>query len=126
MLRNLAGILAAAALVSGCASVEFLPAAPPPANYRYLAASYVAGLPPQDFRKDVLISALQKTEGAQPGDWFACLKFGNRSVYIIFFRGTDIARFRLPVGIDRCPVIDQPLSVPPKALPAGKDSELRA
>lgn len=118
MLRDLAGTVAMAVLVSGCGSVEPLPPTAPPSDFRQMTATFIAGLQQPQLFKGALISTLQKSEGPQPGDWFACLRLHDQSFYVIFFRGKEVADFRRPVGVDKCPVADQLLPDPPKKKPS--------
>jgi hypothetical protein len=45
----------------------------------------------------------------QPADWFACLKREDGLVFVVFFTGDKVQDFRQPLGVDRCPSMDQPL-----------------
>lgn len=117
MLRDLGVVVAMAVLVSGCGSVEPLPTTAPPSGFRQLTAAFIADLQSPQLFKGALISMLQKTEGGQPGDWFACLRLRDLSFYVIFFRGEEVADFRRPVGIDKCPLPGEPLPDLPKEKP---------
>ena len=89
----------------------------PPSDWRLLTAAYVTRLPTPELYHGALISKLKKSEGPQPGDWFACLKLSNQSFYAIFFRGEEVVGFRQPVIIDNCYAADQPLPEAPIEKP---------
>ena len=92
----------------------------PPADYRKIIG---AGIP-ATIAKQAQVSELQETEGAQSGDWFACLKSDNKpndGLFAVFIENGKIVDFRRSVVIDHCEsAIYSPL--PPPAPPVKESS----
>lgn len=118
--RVLASLVVAIS-VSACSSVGPLPTSPPPANYRELTAGYVGLQKNAAAFKGARISGLKASKAPQPGDWTACLKLADGSVYVVFFENGKAVDLRLQLGVDSCLTPDQPLPAPTpdKPLPAG-------
>lgn len=95
-------------LASGCAANYPRPIqSPPPEHYLEETAIYVRGLPQPDRFKGAMVSDLEKTVAPQPGDWYACLKLSDGSVYAVFFGSAGIEDFRLTLGVDHCALTDR-------------------
>lgn len=110
--RTVLAPLAVALAVSSCSSIGPLPTSPPPANYRALTAAYVNSQKNAAAFKGARISDLRASKAPQPGDWTACLKLVDGSVYVVFFENGQAVDLRLQLAVDAC-------SSPDKPLPAG-------
>lgn len=84
----------------------------PPDNYRKIISSGI----PATIAKQALVSELQKTVGAQLGDWVACLKSDNKpndGLFAVFIENGKIVDFRRSVVTDHCEsAIYSPLAPP--------------
>ena len=120
-----------AGLTAACSatlpSTQITPAsAVPPDNYRKIISSGI----PATIAKQAQVSELQKTQGAQLGDWVACLKSDNKpndGLFAVFIENGKIVDFRRSVVIDHCrSAIYSPLAPPAppakgkRTLPKGK------
>lgn len=84
----------------------------PPDDYRKIISSGI----PATIAKQAQVSELQKTVGAQLGDWVACLKSDNKpndGLFAIFIENGKIVDFRRSVVTDHCEsAIYSPLAPP--------------
>ena len=101
----------------------------PPADYRKII---VTGIP-ATIAKGAQVSELQKTAGAQLGDWVACLKSDNKpndGLFAVFIENGKIVDFRRSVVTDHCEsAVYSPLAPPAppakgkRTLPKGKQAQ---
>ena len=110
-------IILLAGLTAACSatlpSTELTPAsAVPPADYRKIISTGI----PATIARQAQVSELQKTDGAQLGDWVACLKSDkkpNDGLFAVFIENGKIVDFRRSVVTDRCEsAIYSPLAPP--------------
>ena len=84
----------------------------PPADYRKIISSGI----PTAIAKQAQVSELQRTVGAQLGDWVACLKSDskpNDGLFAAFIENGNIVDFRRSVVTDHCDsAIYSPLAPP--------------
>jgi hypothetical protein len=104
---------ATAACSATLSSTQLTPAsAAPPANDRKIISSGI----PAAIAKQAQVSDLQKTVGAQLGDWGACLKSDskpNDGLFAVFIENGKIVGFRRSVVTDHCEsAIYSPLAPP--------------
>ena len=106
-----------AGLTAACSgtlpSTELTPAsAVPPADYRKIIGTGI----PATIAKGAQVSELQKTDGAQLGDWVACLKSDNKpndGLFAVFIENGKIVDFRRSVVTDHCKsAVYSPLAPP--------------
>ena len=106
-----------AGLTAACSgtlpSTELTPAsAVPPADYRKIIGTGI----PATIAKGAQVSELQKTAGAQLGDWVACLKSDNKpndGLFAVFIENGKIVDFRRSVVTDHCKsAVYSPLAPP--------------
>jgi hypothetical protein len=92
----------------------------PPADYRKIISSGI----PATIAKQAQVSELQKTVGAQLGNWVACLKSDskpNDGLFAVFIESGKIVDFRRSVVTDHCEsAIYSPLA--PAASPVKENS----
>jgi hypothetical protein len=117
----LAGLTAACSATLPSTQITITSAsAVPPADYRKIISSGI----PATIAKQAQVSELQKTEGAQLGDWVACLKSDNKpndGLFAVFIENGKIVDFRRSVITDHCEsAIYSPLA--PAAPPVKKQS----
>jgi hypothetical protein len=117
-----------AGLTAACSgtlpSTELTPAsAMPPADYRKIIGTGI----PVTIANGAQVSELQKTEGAQLGDWAACLKSDNKpndGLFAVFIENGKIVDFRRSVVTDHCETaIYSPLAPP---APPARDKKTRS
>jgi hypothetical protein len=93
----------------------------PPTDYRKIISSGI----PATIAKQAQVSELQKTAGAQLGDWVACLKSDNKpndGLFAVFIENGKIVDFRRSVVTDYCEsAIYSPLAPP---APPVKESSM--
>ena len=116
---SLAGLTAACSATLPSTQITSTSAVPP-ADYRKIIGTGI----PATIAKGAQVSELQRTEAAQSGDWFACLKSDNKpndGLFAIFIENGKIVDFRRSVVIDHCKsAIYSPL--PPPAPPVKEKS----
>jgi hypothetical protein len=107
----LAGLSAACSATLPSTQITSASAAPPD-DYRKIISSGI----PATIAKQAQVSELQKTVGAQSGDWVACLKSDskrNDGLFAVFIESGKIVDFRRSVVTDHCEsAIYSPLAPP--------------
>ena len=108
---SLAGLTAACSATLPSTQITSASAVPPD-NYRKIISSGI----PAIIAKQAQVSELQKTQGAQLGDWVACLKSDNKpndGLFAVFIENGKIVDFRRSVVTDHCEsAIYSPLAPP--------------
>ena len=121
-------VISLAGLTAACSgtlpSTQLTPAsAVPPADYRKIIGTGI----PATIAKGAQVSELQKTDGAQLGDWVACLKSDNKpndGLFAVFIENGKIVDFRRSVVTDHCEsAIYSPLAPP---APPARDKKTRS
>ena len=107
----LAGLTAACSATLPSTQITSASAVPPD-DYRKIISTGI----PATIAKQAQVSELQKTEGAQLGDWVACLKSDNKpndGLFAVFIENGKIVDFRRSVVTDHCEsAIYSPLAPP--------------
>jgi hypothetical protein len=116
----LAGLTAACSATLPSTQITSASAAPPD-EYRKIINSGI----PATIAKQAQVSELQKTSGAQLGDWVACLRSDNNpndGLFAVFIENGKIVDFRRSVVTDHCvSAIYSPLTPP---APPVKESSM--
>lgn len=113
---SLAIVLSFALHLGGCAGIPTRIPKAAPANYRQLAANSVAALPKLAGLTPASISSIQQSQGAQSGDWRACIRLNDGRLYGVFYQDNALTDIRLAIAAD-CKGATDFHSLPVPAVP---------